>query len=623
MQLRYYGQVIRQWFWMIVSLTVLSVLITWGISRQMAPVYQANTLIQVNGSGGTDSGSVYANQALAVSYALLITSNDVLQQVVLLVPGETLQTLQANVSASPEQNTQIIQVRVNADTAARATIIANTVAQVFIAMQIKKTMAPLQQQSEQLMQLMNTQKAQMDSDQTQLTLFQQQNATDATIAHQRDIVNNDEATYNATLNNYQQVQLQLLKAASVVSLVQTAIPPETPVSPRVTLNVTIAAALALVLAITLALLLDWLDTTIKTPEDVERLAGLTALGSVACYKQSIQSAIISADDERAGEIERDFLTIGHTVRRTYTRPQAIFVTATGKHADAGVTTIVSHLALSLAHMGKRVMVIDAHLRQPHLHEVFQLQNLRGLTNSLIGVPHLREEIMPMWLSQWMTAIPNLWCMPAGPEPAQPAALFRAQELRVLLEWLLGQRSAAYALDFVIFDAPALNEHADTLALANLVSTGVLVVEAGREQVDELQAANQNLQRIGAAVAGVIINRQRAYHHPSRSAEVRQGQALAARRTQETIAISPVVFSGLQAPAQPVDTPPLGIRGVEVGSGSSFFNNRSSRPPFAASTARGLPPQAAPVGRGRTPLPGNGKQFIRPLGNRRYTDDVNA
>ncbi len=610
MQLRYYGQVIRQWFWMILLITMLCALTTWGISRQMTPVYQASTLVQVNGSGGTDSSSVFANQALAVSYALLITSNDVLQQVVPLVPGETLPMLQANVSASPDVNTQIIQVRATANTASQAAMIANVVAQVFVAMQIEKTIAPLQHQSDQLTQLMSTQKAQIDADQAQLLALQQANATVATIAHQRDTVNNDEATYNATLNNYQQVQLQLLKATSVVSLVQAAASPGTPISPKVTLNVLIATALALSLAVALAVLLDWLDTSLKTPEDVERLAKLTALGSLACYKQAVSpSVFVATEDERTGEVERDFMTLGRAVCCLYSGYQAILVTATGQQVRAGVTTVAAHLAFTLARMGKRVLLIDTNLRRPHLHTLFQRQNQRGLTNSLASVYHLREDIIAVWLSQWITAIPNLWCMPAGPVPTQPADLLRSQEFRVLMEWLSGQRSVTCALDFVIFDAPTLKEHADTFALAALASTSLLVVNAGKEQADSLYEASVSLERMGASVSGVILNRQRVYHHTTMHSEPTQTMNVAHGQPS-----TPVTFPGAQMPRRPADTPPLGIRGVEVGSGSRLINHGFEQTSQAAMTTS---PQHVRIG--RAALSHKSRQFARPLGEHPLSD----
>lgn len=574
MQLRYYASVMRHWLWLLLLGTSICACVTFIISSQLLPTYQASTLIQVNGTGMTDSGSVFANQALAVSYALLITSNDVLTQVAQQVPGASLSALQANVSAAPEESTQIIQIRANAHSAQQAAQIANTVAQVFIALQIKKILAPLQNQSNQLSNLMMTQRAQVDSDAVQLNTLQTSNVGVDALARQRNKLNNDQATYNATLTNYQQVQLQILDTTNVISQVQVATPPTSPISPHVTLNTLTAALLGLLLSLTLALVLDWLDTSIKTLEDVTHLTSLVPLGSIvrSTRPQLVPGMVVTTIADEI--MERDFITIGTTLCKIAQEqgPRAFLVTAT--QSGVGTTLTTTYLALTLAQMGKRVLLIDASIRQPLLHELFLRQNMKGLVNSLPEVYYFRAEIVQAWRDQWLTHIPNLWLLPAGPPSSHPPTILRSQELSLLLSWLLGQQAALPTLDFILFDAPALKDHADTLALASVVPATLLVIEAGKECEEVVMAAEETLRRVGAPILGVILNRQTARHHSSiyaRNAYMQRKTSLLA--ANESVMPGPVTPAALASrAAMTIDTPPTELQSV----GSRLFSRERDR-----------------------------------------------
>jgi capsular exopolysaccharide synthesis family protein len=604
MQLRYYSGVIRHWLWFILLCTSVCAFVTFIISSMIAPTYQASTLIQVNGTGVTDSSSVFANQALAVSYALLITSNDVLTQVAQQIPGVTLQDLQANVSAAPEQNTQIIEIRATAHSATQAAQIANTVAQVFIALQIKKILLPLQNQSTQLNNLMATQRTQIDNDQAQLNVLQTNNANIDTLTRQRDKLSSDQANYNATLNSYQQVQFQILQVGNVISQVQVATPPERPSAPHVTLNTIVAALLGLLLSLALALLLDWLDTTIKTTEDVIHMTSLTPLGAVARASASplVPGMMVTGIADEI--LERDFMAIGTGLCKVCQQQGQRVLLLTGMQSGSGTTLTATYLALTLAQMGKRVLLIDASLRAPFLHRLFLRQNMKGLANSVSEVYQFRREIVQAWRDQWLTHIPNLWFLPAGPSSTHPPTILRSQELALLLSWLLGGQGVAPVLDFVLFDAPALKLHADALALASVVSATLLVIEAGKERDEALIAADQTLQRVGAPVLGVIINRQSAHHHSSLYA--RNAYLQRKRQTTMVTAVTAPHPAAPPPPAANIDTPPAEVQ--SVGSMGSRLFSRGRNGNHAFSTT---PPVQSVGSMVMPPIQATGnKQFIR-------------
>jgi succinoglycan biosynthesis transport protein ExoP len=530
MQIRHYSWVLWHWRWLILLGTVICAGTTFVISSHLTPVYQAAALVEVNGSGSSSNNDVYSNQALAVSDSLMITSTDVLKEVSQRLPGVSFNQLVSSVSASQQAGSQIIEVRAQASNAQQAADVANEVAKTFIQIQVDKTTAGLQSYSDQLSQNLAAAKANMETAQGQLVALQNSKAPANTISEQEDILTTNQASYNSLLVTYRQVQLQQLQAADMLSVAQTAIPPYAPSSPHIMMNTIVAAAMGLLLMIVLALLLDWVDMTIKTSEDVVQLAGLETLGSVPFSKRPLlftgSSNPFSANDE---VIEQAFVIIDTTFSLLNNGQRTILVT--GLKPGAGSTTTAINMATSLALSGKHVLLVDANLRHPKLHDIFHRSNTNGLVNSLTSVHLLQDEMATEWLDQWSTHIPNLWLLPTGPVPAHPVTTLRTPKLRILLEWLLrADQNKLCAIDFIIFDTSALTMGTDTMALAPITDCTVLVIGAGKELGKTLNNVQTMLLKLGSPILGVVINRLKARHRTYFYTEYNQRIATPANST---------------------------------------------------------------------------------------------
>jgi len=428
-------------------------------------VYQASALVIVNGPNGstaTEHTDIFANQALALSYALLVTRDDVLKAVAQKFPGESVSHLRKVVSDSPLANTQIIEIRAQSNTPHMAATLANEVASTFI-------------------------------------------------------------------------QLQMTKGT--LSIAQQATPPDKPISPHVELNTSIAAMLSLLLMVVLALLLDWMDDTIKTSEDVIQQTGIEPLGDVPFVK-SIQSGL--SEKRKQGNhtaLEDAFFSLGTHMRILYKGQRSLLVT--GMRSGSGASTVATHLAIALAHTGMRILLVDANLCRPSLHTYFQCADTEGLVTTLTDM-HLSEfeqqpaRLLHVWLHQWKTHIPNLWLLPASPHSAFPNSLLHTPEMRLFVQWVTEQNLSDFAsyvphmLDMVIFDAPSIHERdGDVAALAMVTDATVMVLEAGKEHGETLDRARMKLERLGSPILGTIINRLRNKHHTY----------LYAQRTQASTAIA--------------------------------------------------------------------------------------
>lgn len=515
----HYAWVIRRWFRLILLGTASCTVATFAISSLLPPVYQASALIKVHESVASSSGSsgdVFSDQALAVSYSLLITSPDVLQATAQKLPGLTVNRLQNAVSDAPVDSTQLIEVRAQANDPQQAANIANTVVNVFIQLQIAKESNQLQAMLTRLSMNMTAAKTDLDSSQSKLQALQNAHTPEDRLAYQRSLVDTSQANYNALLTNYRQLQDQQLHISDILIVAQVAIPPEKPVSPQILLNTIIAMLLGMLLMVIFALLLDWADTSIKTTEDVSQLVALEPLGGIPLSNEAALATISDILLVRDPAVDEAFAAVWTNFEALYRGQRLIMVT--GMRSGSGASTVAARLAVLLAQAGKRILLVDANLRHPSLHEIFRFPNSRGLINCPGDVYMLQDQVgtlLPLWLSQWKAPIPNLWILPTGPAAGRTAALLRMPELRHLLKWLLqqpttiGNRQVPHLIDMIIFDASPLGEGSEAILLAPITDATVLVAEAGEAQREAFHTARTTLQKIGSPVLGVVVNRQQA------------------------------------------------------------------------------------------------------------------
>ncbi len=569
--LRHYIWVIRHWLWLILLGMFITTGITYFVNKHITPVYQANALIQVNGTGNPNSDDVFSRQAVALTYSLLVTDTDVLQAATQKVPGVSVSQLKKTVSDSPLDNSQIIEIRSQSDNPQKAADIANAVATTFIQIESTQTHTRLKNTESQLAKSLATTKQTINADEALLASLQQAHTSQDQITHQQDVLATDQANYNSLLTSYNTVQQEDIQSAGILGIAQTATAPETPTSPQTVLNTVIAALMSLLLMLVLVLLLDWLDATIQTPEDVAHLAMLEALGTVpfSAHPQlldgSTQQGVV-----RDSAVEETFTILGTSFDTLSKGQHAVMVT--GVRPGAGTSTIAANLALSLAWAGKRVLLIDANLRRPTLHTMFHQSNTKGLTTSLGDVNRFRKDVVLPWLNQWSTTTPNLWLLPAGPITNDPTMVMRSPELQRLVGWVL-RKNQSYidndtsgVVDFIIFDAPTLKESADAVALSNVTNGTVLVVEAGKERKETLDNAVAVLQRLSSPLLGVIVNRQKAKH---------RSYFYVNRRRQDVVATeNPLVVAEFPSSAKPTSlldmpsvptTPPLDMSQQNGGS----------------------------------------------------------
>ncbi|MGA2286185.1 MAG: polysaccharide biosynthesis tyrosine autokinase [Dehalococcoidia bacterium] len=279
-----------------------------------------------------------------------------------------------------------------------------------------------------------------------------------------------------------------------VSIVEAATTPTTPVKPNIKINTALAAFVGLLLAGGIALLIEYLDDTIKSPDDLEAV-GLPSLGGVARFHQLKDPA----DNLIAGSLSRRHFAEAYRVLRTNVqfstidRPgQTLLVTSANPRE--GKSTTAANLALVTAQAGKRVILVDSDLRRPSIHRFFGLNNEQGLTNLLLTP----QPTINGYLQR--TRFENLSVVTSGPLPPNPSELLASRRLDSVLDALRSQA------DVVIIDSPPTLPVADASILASKVDGTMLVVDTSKTRMQALRRTREALDRSKTHLLGAVLNK---------------------------------------------------------------------------------------------------------------------
>ena len=312
---------------------------------------------------------------------------------------------------------------------------------------------------------------------------------------------------NTLLQKQREVQIAQGDKGSEVRIENYSRVPRAPVGPARLRNVMIALVLSLVAGIGLAFLLDFLDDTVKSLEDVDRYIHLPALAMIPASRggaslkglpraanpgPSDSTALAMIDDVRSPIAESyRHLRTSLLLSSAGQPPKRILVTSS--QPSEGKTTTAINTAFMLAQTGVEVLIIDCDLRRPRLHTQFEVTNSKGLTTWLSGERELEN------LLQTFAKTPNLKILTSGPVPPNPAELLGSEEMRRLLG-ILSERFA-----HIIIDSPPAISFTDASILSTMVDGVMLVVHGGRSSRAVVRRAKQQLLDVGAHIFGVVLN----------------------------------------------------------------------------------------------------------------------
>lgn len=308
--------------------------------------------------------------------------------------------------------------------------------------------------------------------------------------------------YSNLLNNYEEIRLARLRSTPNIVQIEQARIPEVPIQPQPFRNAALGGASGLLIMGAIAFLIEYLDDTLKTPEDVSRLLGLPVIGLIgemeggksdnfgAYVAKNPRSPI--AEAFRTLRTNLDFAGVDKPLK-------TLLITSAGP--SEGKTTTAINLAVVMSQGERKVALVDSDLRRPAIHRFLQLPNNLGLTDIFRSHDGMLDEVST-WGDNPITVITS------GALPPNPTELLGSEKMTRILEKLTDDH------DMVILDSPPFFV-ADPVVLSAKVDGVLLVIEPGSTKIESAQAMLEQLQRAGARVVGVVLNpisRKRAHYY---------------------------------------------------------------------------------------------------------------
>lgn len=338
----------------------------------------------------------------------------------------------------------------------------------------------------------------------------------------------NEAEVSAKLEGLKTSNIKIIDKAEV---------PKSPISPNKGRNLILAFLIGIFGGVGLCFLLEYLDNTVKGPEDVEKLVGLPSLGVIRyfqtegkkkkrhSYYREHKYSYSSYDEENPESEERlpeikdielvnyihpkfliseDYRTVRTSIllSRAVSPPKSIVFTSALPRE--GKTATVVNTAVAFSQLKKKILIMDADLRKPRLHRIFKIKNVGGLSGYLTGK-------ISIWDAIKKTFIENIWAIPSGPIPPNPAELINSEKMEEFME------EVKKIFDFVLVDSPPILAAVDPVIICSLADSTVIVIQAGKTTYKPFLRSIEELRRTKANIIGVLFNeveaKEKDYYSP--------------------------------------------------------------------------------------------------------------
>lgn len=488
----------RRWWWVIVICPLLIGALAFGYSSRQTPMYSASVTLRVQSESIMGQGAFdelrYSEQ-LSKTYQQLVNQRPVLEIVIAnLALAETPEELARSVSAQYNAESTLITVAVSDTDPDQAAAIANA-----IAPALEQTMAANEQTtggtSSELAPYivdLNTQIAVLQANISTLETDTEEGTPAPPVLGYMNDTLDDLLTLRNNLNSIAAAG----QPATVLDLAP-AVAPNSPYSPNTALTVAFGLFAGFVIACSVVLLLVYLDSTIKATADFQSLVGsplLSAVTKVPRISEGRQQLFVI--DQPSSEAAESIRLLRTNVEFASAVQEIATLAVSSPASGDGKSTVAANLAVTLSQAGFVTALIDADLRRPEQHKIFQVRNDRGLSTVLS-----RPDV-PWHQTVIETGLTNLVLVPSGPVPPNAADLLSHGRLGDMLT------DMKRLFDIIIIDTPPILPVSDALAVASHVDGMVLVCRSGRTRIDALRRATETLQRGVVRLVGVVVNQEK-------------------------------------------------------------------------------------------------------------------
>ena len=506
MELKEYLSPLLKWWWLIVAAVIITGVTSVVTAGQQKPMYQARTTLIIGraiDNPNPTGNEFWLSQQLAETYADIAKREPVQEATKEALGINWLPAYQ--VTVLPE--TQLIEISVNDTSPERAQLVANELAtQLMLQSPTSLDVEEVERRAFVNAQL-DTLEAQILETQTEIAAQQARLGelfSAREIADTRAEIANLQSKLTTLQTNYSTLLATSERGAiNTLTIIERAKVPQAPIGPNSYNLVVIAVAMSFVLAVGAVYGLEYLDDSIKSPEDIDRISDVPTLAGIARIPgEDGQSRLITMRYPRSPISEAfrvlrtgvQFLSVGKPNR-------SLLVTSANPSEGKSVTA--SNLAVVMAQAGHNVLLIDADLRRPEVHNQFGLSNERGATNLLLELSRQRQDEAMVWelLPHFVQSTPvsGLNVLTSGPIPPNPSELLGSEEMKLVL------RALSEKFDFVVIDSPPAMAVTDAAVLGMQVDSVLLVLRAGRTRRGHLKRLVESLRKVNVQPAGIVLN----------------------------------------------------------------------------------------------------------------------
>lgn len=539
LDLSYCINLIFKRFWLLVAMVALGLVAAVLVNLLMRPAYKATALMMINkedagkidatpyGSFASEEDYYRTQYQLLQSRSLLskVYTKMKLGQVEEFANPNGLKKLEKSLDVAPITRSRLVNVSATAYDPTLAADIVNTLTDTFVADNVSNrvfmgqdVIAALEstERSSAEQELLNSmpqvvnsdfiktlkqQASKLAADRARLLAKYTMNHPDViSVQNQLDAVNGQINTETRRLVQSIKIELSGQFSGNNIRVIDPAVTPEKPVRPRKLMNLAIGLLGGGLLGLMLVFVLEFLDQSVKSSEDLEEKLGLPFLGFVPYEKlkkkEREYATLLKDGNSLVAENVRNVRTmLDFSLAGEHNAPILITSSLQGE----GKSHLSSNLLVALAQTGKKVLLVDGDLRRARVHRVFKLSTEKGLSNIWDADPQKADYAANI---QPVKDVPNLFVMTSGQRPPNPAELLNTPKLADFIAW------ATQHYDQVVVDCPAIMPVSDTLLWGKYIPRAVFVIKYGQTNAKLAQLALDKLKKAGIKVLGAVIGHYR-------------------------------------------------------------------------------------------------------------------
>lgn len=467
-------------------------------SNHKARIYAASTTLYVQQPASTNqnvgSVDIPGSSLLAPTYSDMITDPVITTQVDQLMsksyPGYRIEGHSLTTDQKPGSSTLLVRLSVQDTVPQRAVVAADMVAAVFIKRLKQLDSARYVHDDE----LLRHQLAAARTVAAKVAL-QLRNYVGPSAGYQalQSTLNGDQSTVQQVEGSYTQFQVTRDNVLTGVSVYSPAIVPGTPISPHPGRDALLSFVVVCMLGIVAIRLYDYVDDSLRNPEEVEAITGAPILGTIPRFSQHRESSALVTVSQPASSTADAYRLVRTNLLFSAIDDPVRTVLITSTHMGEGKSTTASNLAQVFSEGEHQVTLIDGDLRRPTIHRIFGITRNDGLTSLLMRTPVSGQPVLDNQQA-------NLHVIASGPLPPNPTDLLGSKRMESLLKELQASN------DLTIIDCSPILAVPDSVVLASIADGVVLVVDLDRTKRRDLRRATEAIKGVGGKVIGIVINR---------------------------------------------------------------------------------------------------------------------